>query len=1016
MVDPYNDNDINNYKRWLQINHDAVLEYLTTMGTSIDGIGLLSRSYMMLKLNKKTMIADIFDLSATQLACLEFSDEKLAKDVYTKCFYFMKEIRDDLVAYVEKKGPAQDEDIGDISDEQVRAWLMVPSHKEQYVEYLIYHDIPIERLDLATRTYNVLKRSRINLLSEAVKLYPDGFEQFRNFGTKSADEIRLKIELNAQSFIANRNALVEIPSEDGNPAVEEYNPQTVGEALSIPEYKDKVLEFFRYKEILIESFGFSNRTFNALNKEGIHDFTEILELYPEQLNSIMGLGAKSISELNDAIINTLSKYEKDILSYIEGDYSAVFDDEYINDYIMSKYKQYKPFYGISLAEFKDSLPEIISEKRLRKCIGKLLEQKKIEYVDFRCYRVYPSFYDAADEVADNSNNDSVELLLKFYSGMTYDKIGKEAGVTRQRVEQKIKKAYDDIVSYTKAKYGTSIFDEDYYAYLYETYDIPKETWINDIGVSEKTYQYLKRRYSSVKGNSIDDSLNDDNVSVSLKYKIIDAINKKKIEIDGMMFDPKRGIIEDYIIYKYCQNDTVFDDFCNLYNRILRENGVPDNPDIYYTEEVIRTRENKIADSHKVLWKYGKCFRYYDVDGKDYQELLDTIGIYSYRDTGLSTLYWINNYPDIMEKYDIRDRYELHNLLKKIIPEGSINGIHFDRNPGVIFGDFDRNQAIYELLCRYSPISSDDFADIIHEEYGYDRGTIQADYFKAIRQYYHKGVYSVDFKSIPDENASQFLGALNEDLYFDNELRDIYFGLFPNANPDDINPRSMQEIGFTAFAKYYLKNKWSSLAEYFRYLLTKDELFDYSAYNKRYGYIVLYSQTFREIRASFDLFILDDGTALSIDRLRKVNIQKQDIIDYCDSVDQFVGDSSFFTLRSLTKSGFESSLDILGFEDSFYERILEICGRFNSTHCENVMVLAKGDGTKNFTKKDFILAVVSKFRSIKIDDLEYYLADEFGIKFKEKHKLTSLFADADVYYDQIMDTVYANKEVYYDELG
>ena len=596
--------------------------------------------------------------------------------------------------------------------------------------------------------------------------------------------------------------------------------------------------------------------------------------------------------------------------------------------------------------------------------------------------------------------------------MKLDQIGKEVGLSRERIRQITEKAKRELIRWY------CVFDEDYYVYLYENYSIDKNIWINDIGVSEKTYLYLEKCYSSdnSKKKSMETALDDDNVSVSLKYKIIDAINKKKVEIDGLMFVPNRGVIEDYIIYKYCQDDIVFDDFCNLYNKILRDNGVPENPEIYYTEEVRRSRNNRLSESHKILWKTGMRFRYYDVDGKDYQELLDTIGIYSYHNTGLSTLYWINNYPDIMEKYDIRDQYELHNLLKKIIPEGSVNGIHFERMPGITFGSFDRAQMVYELMCTYSPISSDELAEVFYNEYGYDKGSCQANYFKGIRQYYHNGVYSVDFKSIPADRVATFINALNEDLYFDNEVRDIYKSIYPDADPEEINPRSMQEIGFTAYSKYYLKNKWPSLAEFFRYLLTKDELFNYSAYNKRYGYIQLYTGTMHDLRASFDLFILDDGTALSIDRLAKANISKQDIRDYCEAVDQYAGDSYFFTLRSLAKAGFEAPLENLGFDDSFYERILEICGRFNASHCENVMVFAKGEGTKNFTKKDFVLSVVSKFRSITIDDLVDYIADEYGIRFKERFRLTELFANTDVYYDQIMDTVYANKEVYYDELG
>ncbi len=1013
MVDPYNDNDKNNFLRWLQINHDYVINYLRLIKANIDMLSLSPRACMMLKMEGLYLIADVFPLSAVQLAAYDLSDEKIAKEISSHCFYYLKDIRNELVDYVfkmkQEPGNATTASEIEINPEVL---LSEEAFKEDFLNYLVDHDIPIERFDLSVRTYNVLKRSKVNYLSEAVELYPDGFAKLRNMGEKSINEIKKQIEEQATHFTVNKNNPVIPNSEKVEPKVEEYIPQSIYDLLYMPKFRDKVFKYFDFIELKISDFNFSGRTKNCLMMANISSFTDLLRFYPTYSGKIRHLAGKSIDEIEKTVEEILEKHSHSVLEFVQDENNFSFDNDLVCKRILDQYEKYKPFYGISFDEFRQNLPEIINDTSLKKCIGLLISENKIEYVDYRCYKVYPSFYDAVKVRADDTENNKFALLLKLWSGMTLEQIANEIGITREAVRQKTGKAITELTSITR------FFTEDYYAYLYANYAIDEKTWVNDIGVSEITYRYLKKRYYSdnSKKKSMEIALDDDNVSVSLKYKIIDAINKNKVVIDGIMFTPKRGVIEDYIIYKYCQDEIAFDDFCDLYNRILQTNGVPEDPEIYFTEELRRSRNNRLSESHKVLWKTGMRFRYYDVDGKDYQELLDTIGIYSYHNTGLSTLYWINNYPDIMEKYDIRDQYELHNLLKKIIPEGSINGIHFDRMPGITFGNFDRDQMVYELMCRYSPISSEELAEVFYNEYGYDKGSCQANYFNCIRQYFHNGVYSVNFKSIPADRVVTFINALNEDLYFDDEVRNIYFSLYPDAEPDEINPRSMQEIGFTTYARYYLKNKWPSLSEFFRNLLSKDELFNCSAYNKRYGYIQLYTETLRNLRASFDLFILDDGTALSIDRLAKASVSKQDIRDYCDAVDQYAGDSSFFTLRSLAKAGFEASLENLGFDDSFYERILEICGRFNSSHCENVMVFAKGEGTTNFTKKDFILSVVSKFRSITIDDLVDYIADEYGIRFKEKHRLTGLFANTDIYYDQIMDTVYANKEAYYDELG
>jgi hypothetical protein len=50
------------------------------------------------------------------------------------------------------------------------------------------------------------------------------------------------------------------------------------------------------------------------------------------------------------------------------------------------------FSGLSFQQMRANLPEAISEDRIKKCIGSLLAENKLEYVDFRCYRMYPSVF------------------------------------------------------------------------------------------------------------------------------------------------------------------------------------------------------------------------------------------------------------------------------------------------------------------------------------------------------------------------------------------------------------------------------------------------------------------------------------------------------------------------------------------------------------------------------------------------------------------------------------------------
>lgn len=69
---------------------------------------------------------------------------------------------------------------------------LMPSDNRMFSSGLSLDD-PIEALDLTVRTYNVLKREKVNTIGEAAAILdrdgPAGFAEFRNMGEKCIDEI-----------------------------------------------------------------------------------------------------------------------------------------------------------------------------------------------------------------------------------------------------------------------------------------------------------------------------------------------------------------------------------------------------------------------------------------------------------------------------------------------------------------------------------------------------------------------------------------------------------------------------------------------------------------------------------------------------------------------------------------------------------------------------------------------------------------------------------------------------------
>ena len=67
-----------------------------------------------------------------------------------------------------------------------------------------YTDIAIEELQLSVRSYNCLKKAKINTVSDLLEYTPEQLQELKNFGKKSADEVFSTLK-NKLGIILNQN-------------------------------------------------------------------------------------------------------------------------------------------------------------------------------------------------------------------------------------------------------------------------------------------------------------------------------------------------------------------------------------------------------------------------------------------------------------------------------------------------------------------------------------------------------------------------------------------------------------------------------------------------------------------------------------------------------------------------------------------------------------------------------------------------------------------------------------------
>lgn len=880
--------------------------------------------------------------------------------------------------------------------------------RNKILEFTELKQIKIASLDMSVRSYNALRRGGIEYLHEAMRYYPDSFDEFRNIGSKSIDEICKTIE----NFISDNYNQIALFITTGIVETENADPftLTLKELIGHPCFKEKAKVFLKVHNLPVEEMGLSNRSVGALTANGLNTFADVLKIYPNNISSLRNIGAKSIADIKTKTECYIDKIQDSLRSYCSGNENALYSDEFVFERIMSNFENIG-FSGISYNEIRTAFPEDFDESRIKDSIGKLIFDKKLEYVDFRLYKVYPSVFKMIYE-SDMESNDKI-ILVKKFNGATLEEIGKELNVTRERIRQKYKKIFERLRKFTLERYGSKLFDEDFYAYLYSNYETDKQLYFEYLGISQKEYGYLANSLTKGK-KKIEKALEDESVNLILKFKIQDYLNRNKVLINGILIEKNIANIEDYALLVLCQDEMTYDEFAEKYNQLLEYNNIKYDTSIYYDESIKKTRKNRLSQSMYCLWKQGEKIRYYDINSQDYDELLQTLKLNKYKNIEISTLKFFEDYPDVMDKYGIRDEYELHNLLKKIINVNDFDNLIFSRNPILRFGTFDRNQAVYDILEAVYPVTAEELAEYVHMEYGYAQQTIMAGLFKELNQYLYMGVYSIEFKKIPEERTETLQNNLQEDFYYISEIKKIYKNLFNNADPEEINARSLKAIGIQTFSTYAVKG-FSSSDEYFTHILTQSDVYDISAINEKFAGLTTYYSTVMKLRQNYDIFLFDKNSAVTINRLNKIGITKADIKEFCDSAYAIVSKETYFNIYSLRKSGFNTTLDELGFDDYFYNEILAVDPRFLSQRVYGNIILAlSSEKLKNISKKTFILYALSQYESIELEIFLQDCSDKYGISISDKYEITSAISNTDFYYDSIMDKIYKNKNYYYAE--
>ena len=301
----------------------------------------------------------------------------------------------------------------------------------------------------------------------------------------------------------------------------------------------------------------------------------------------------------------------------------------------------------------------VAEERV--VIEAIQELKRLKYIKMKGDRIklcLPTLDDflSTDDMMKSSHKTkgwkAMELLLQ---GKKRTEIAEEWGTTRQVVSVAIQREL------TKRP----LLEEDGYRSLYETYHLNKEVFCSATKQPERTWNYLvavyrrgKRKYTLIQ-----DDASDALPAIQFRNYLMKNHTRKTLVLPDGVYPRSAFAIQDYVLRNYTPESITLSEFVERYNWFL--NGLKVKEPEKLMMRAVHCND-RLRKSKRTLWTYPNKFRYYDMEMRDFRKLYQQITKFMQNDTHFcgDTVSIFENNRDLMQEYDIRDPFELHNLIRK----------------------------------------------------------------------------------------------------------------------------------------------------------------------------------------------------------------------------------------------------------------------------------------------------------------------------------------------------------------
>ncbi len=409
-----------------------------------------------------------------------------------------------------------------------------------------------------------------------------------------------------------------------------------------------------------------------------------------------------------------------------------------------------------------------------------------------------------------------------------------------------------------------------------------------------------------------------------------------------------------------------------------------NPSKYFEWKLDDFPQSMASRQGYIVRSIKRGFRYRKISADLVLSIMQEIQLSQYEDTIISTKKIFEDHIETMEKYDIRDQYELHSLLRtgKEKFQLDVNDMVVAHIPMLQFGQANEEEIIKNEIYQLSPIDIFEFVSNMSDKYGYEQATLLSYMHKNFSMYIKDRILNVVGQDVMESDDFQ---TLKEALVFDFYSQDELEALFHEHHIAQtmLDPYVLRRLGYRTYVGYILKESLTA-SKYFESQIRKDPNFIHTyASIRSLNYIIYHMEQRLELfETKKDTYQTRQDLGLSVEQL----------IDIRNACINQVEETEYFNEKTLH----------LTYSNTFLKSLFKGDPNISMVSCGSTWVFKKGKTIAN--TKGLLTTVIEKHPGLTLSTCMSNLAHTYGIQI-EKGDLIDRCKENDIYYSLDTEKMY-----------